>query len=213
MWKYKRIISLGIAMAVSAILTWGLYRGEAVNVKMQETQEELAENVFRFHVRANSDTKLDQELKLEVRDGILSYMKEHMVDSAEAEETKVWAREHLSELEAEAEAIMRRNGYSYEARANVGIEAFPEKKYGDLTFPEGAYESLSIELGTGEGQNWWCVLYPNLCFLDSVNAVVPEEGKEMLEEELSEDAYEMVSTTSKFKVKWFFFGDGFACNK
>lgn len=213
MWKYKKFICLGIAIAVSALFTIGIFRGVSVNEKIEETQKELAQSVFRFHVRANSDTDIDQNLKLQVRDGILLYMKENMNDVSGADETKEWARNHLRELEDEAEVIMEEKGYTYQAKASVGIETFPEKTYGDLTFPKGEYESLSIEIGKGEGQNWWCVLYPNLCFLDSVQAVVPEEGKNMLEEELSEDAYDMVTTSSNFRIKWFFFGEGFACNQ
>lgn len=213
MWKYKKIVCLGIAIVASALATMGIYRGELVNEKVQETQEELAQSVFRFHVRANSDTEIDQNLKLEVRDGIILYMKKNMDEAGEAKETKEWARNHLHELENEAEEIMIKKGYAYQAKAKVGVEMFPEKTYGDLTFPAGEYESLSIELGKGEGQNWWCVLYPNLCFLNSVKAVVPEEGKDMLEEELSQDAYNMVTTGTNFKIKWFFFGDGFTCNQ
>ena len=73
-------------------------------------------------------------------------------------------------------------------------------------FPAGWYEALRIEIGSAKGKNWWCVLYPNLCFLDSVHAVVPKEGKQELETVLEEEEYEMVTATSKFKIKWFFFG-------
>ena len=82
---------------------------------------------------------------------------------------------------------------------------FPDKTYGDVTFPAGRYEALRIEIGRAEGHNWWCVLYPNLCFLDSVHAVVPEEGKEELRQVLTDEEYEMVTATTYFKVKWFFF--------
>ena len=82
---------------------------------------------------------------------------------------------------------------------------FPEKSYGDITFPAGEYEALRIEIGESKGQNWWCVLYPNLCFIDAVNAVVPQEGKEELKQVLEEDTYKMVTATTPFRIKWFFF--------
>ena len=82
---------------------------------------------------------------------------------------------------------------------------FPDKTYGDITFPNGYYDALRIEIGEAKGHNWWCVLYPNLCFVDAVHAVVPDEGKEELKEVLDEEEYEMVTATSKFKIKWFFF--------
>ena len=75
----------------------------------------------------------------------------------------------------------------------------------NITFPSGKYEALRIEIGEAKGQNWWCVLYPNLCFIDAVHAVVPEEGKRELKEVLEEDTYEMVTATSRFKIGWFFF--------
>lgn len=84
---------------------------------------------------------------------------------------------------------------------------FPAKTYGDVTFPAGEYEALRIKIGQAKGQNWWCCLYPNLCFVDAVHAVVPEEGKDTLRQVLDKEEYEMV-TASDYKIKWFFFGGG-----
>ena len=81
-----------------------------------------------------------------------------------------------------------------------------DKRYGDIIFPEGNYEALRIVLGKGNGHNWWCVLYPNLCFTNATCAVVDEDGKKELKEALSAEEYEMVTATSEFKIKWFFFG-------
>jgi len=101
--------------------------------------------------------------------------------------------------------VIQEEGYDYPVIAEVTTCDFPDKTYGDITFPSGRYEALRIEIGEANGQNWWCVLYPNLCFIDAVHAVVPEEGKKDLKKVLQEDTYEMVTATSRFKIGWFFF--------
>lgn len=202
----KKLICLGLALAASFLITGGVMRARALEYKIEETQEGLAEEVFRFHVLANSNSEADQSLKLKVRDGVISYMKAQLPESGSAEETKAWAKGRLGELEEVAETIIYHEGFRYGAKAEVETVAFPGKSYGDITFPAGEYESLRIILGEGKGENWWCVLYPNLCFVNSVNAVVPEEGKEKLENVLTEDEYEMVTMGTKFKIKWYFFG-------
>lgn len=213
--KKKRICVI-LSVCISLILTGSIVarRIESVEAKVSETQQKLAREVFRFHVLANSDSEEDQELKLKVRDAVLAYMKSEMKNGAagnpdepSAEETKQWARDHLDEIERTAEETIREEGYSYGAKAMVQMCHFPDKTYGDITFPEGSYEALRIEIGKAEGHNWWCVLYPNLCFMSTTCAVVSDEGKEELKEVLTDDEYEMVTATSDFKIKWFFFGD------
>ena len=202
----KKLICLGIAFAVSFLVTGGVMRSKALDYKIEETQKGLADEVFRFHVLANSNSEADQSLKLQVRDSIIAYMKEEIPESKDAEETKRWAREHLEELECIAEEIIYNEGFFYEAKAEVEKVSFPGKSYGDIIFPAGEYEALRIVIGEGNGENWWCVLYPNLCFVDSVHAVVPEKEKEKLENVLTEEEYEMVTMNTKFKIKWYFFG-------
>ena len=97
-------------------------------------------------------------------------------------------------------ALLFENGFSYKSSASVTVTDFPEKSYGEYTFPAGKYQALQIVIGEGKGQNWWCVLYPNLCFTDSLRAVVPEEGKEQLKEVLTEEEYEEIT---EVKIKWF----------
>ena len=82
---------------------------------------------------------------------------------------------------------------------------FPEKTYGDVIFPEGEYEALRLKLGEADGHNWWCVLYPGLCFNDQTCAVVDEDGKKELKGTLTAEEYEMVTATTEFKIRSFFF--------
>ena len=189
--------------AIVGVLIAILVTGFMVNAKKHEMQGELAKQVFRFHVLANSDSKEDQALKMKVKEAIIAYMKQPESDSVDT--TKKWAGENLLQIEEVAERIIAEEGYDYSVKAEVTTCDFPDKTYGDITFPAGEYEALRIEIGQAEGQNWWCVLYPNLCFIDAVHAVVPDEGKEDLKEVLEEDTYEMVTTRTRFKIGWFFF--------
>ena len=142
---------------------------------------------------------------MKVKDTVVSWMDEEM-DTESLAQTKAFIRSHLPQIEALAEEAIPKEGYSYPVRASLEWTTFPEKTYGDITFPAGTYEALRIQIGEAMGHNWWCVLYPSLCFIDSVHAVVPEKGKKQLEHVLTEEEYEMVTATSKFKIKWFFFG-------
>ncbi len=182
-----------------------LVTGILVNAKQAEMQKELAQQVFRFHVLANSDSEKDQELKMKVKEAVLAYMKQELGHSDSVDETKQWANENLGQLEEVAGEVIAREGYDYAVSAQVTMCDFPDKTYGDITFPAGKYEALRVEIGEADGQNWWCVLFPNLCFMDAVHAVVPEEGKQELKEVLEEDTYEMITATTRFKIGWFFF--------
>lgn len=195
----KKICVL-IGILISMVMT-----GIVVNAKQSQMQQELAEEVFRFHVLANSDSEEDQALKMQVKEAVIAYMKEEIPESDSVEITKEWAKSHLSAIVNLAQAVIRKEGYAYDVTAEVTSCDFPEKTYGDITFPSGEYEALRIEIGQAKGQNWWCVLYPNLCFIDAVHAVVPEKGKKDLKKVLEEDTYEMVTATSRFKIGWFFF--------
>ena len=176
-----------------------------------ETQDALAKEVFRFHVLANSDSEEDQAVKLKVRDAVIDYMRKSMDSELQKEpdvkQTKEWARSHLQELERVADQTVREEGYSYSSEAEVEVCYFPDKQYGDIFFPQGNYEALRIRLGEARGHNWWCVLYPNLCFTSSACAVVTDEGKEELKEALTAEEYEMVTAATDFKIRFFFFGN------
>ena len=195
----KRICAI-VGIIISIFVT-----GLMVHAKKNQMQEELAEQVFRFHVLANSDSAKDQALKMQVKEAVIAYMKQELPESDSVETTKEWARDNLDEIVKVAGQIVVAEGYDYAVTAEVTTCDFPDKTYGDITFPAGRYEALRIEIGEAEGQNWWCVLYPNLCFIDAVHAVVPKEGKEDLKEVLEEDTYEMVTATTRFKIGWFFF--------
>ena len=197
----KKQIICAILAFFMAVCASGIF-AEAKSVRVQKR---MADEVFRFHVLANSDSERDQALKMKVKEDVISYMRKQLPESESAEMTKTWAASHLTEIEMVAEETLRREGCQDSVIAEVTNCYFPDKTYGDITFPKGDYNALRIEIGEAKGQNWWCVLYPNLCFVDAIHAVVPEEGKKDLKKVLDEEEYEMVTATSKFKIRWFFF--------
>lgn len=207
--RKKEAICLGIALICGALLTGLLLvqRGMLVEARARRAGQELSREVLRFHVLADSDSPEDQQRKLEVKEALLAYMEEAMPLDANLEETCSWVRENLDSLEQTAEERLREERCSDPVRAELVRDYFPEKTYGDVTFPAGEYTALRILIGAGQGHNWWCCLYPSLCFTDAVTAHVPEEEKEELGRVLGEDEYDMITAYSDFRIRWFFFGD------
>ena len=169
----------------------------------------LSNSVFRLHVIANSNTAEDQELKYKVRDILIEYMKTLTSSNNTKEEVIEIAKEHKEDFKNIAQKVVLDNGFNYEVSVEIGNFSFPTKTYGDISFPSGFYDALKVEIGNSSGQNWWCVMFPPLCFVDVNSGVVPEESKENLEENLSEEEYNLISNDSditnfKFKIVEFF---------
>ena len=185
----------------------------------QNISTDISNSVFRLHVIANSDSKEDQNLKYKVRDNLLKHMKELCCDCKNKDEAIKIVKEHLEEFKQIALQTIKDNGYSYNININIGNFEFPTKEYGDISLPAGFYDALKVEIGEAKGQNWWCVMFPPLCFIDVTSGVVPEESKKQLENDLSEEEFALVSEDSdikiqfKFKILEFFNGNGFTTAK
>lgn len=151
--------------------------------------DDVTSAVIRFHVRANSDSDEDQALKLLVRDGILEMLGPELAEAKDKDEARSIMEKKLTEIERTGEAIVQAAGYDYEVYAYLTTEEFPMKSYGDLLFPAGEYEALRVDIGKQEGANWWCVMYPGLCFVDATGGIVAENGKEELEQILTPEEY------------------------
>ncbi len=153
----------------------------------------IAPEILRFHVLANSDSTEDQTLKLKVRTMLLNSIYEDLGENASLEETKDFVLTHTDSLERQAEHYMKKLGYNYPAHMELTNCYFPTKTYGDMVFPCGNYEAVRVEIGEGKGRNWWCVLYPPLCFTDSSYAVVPDASKAILKSSMDESDYQIIS--------------------
>lgn len=164
----------------------------------------LSTAIFRLHVVANSDTDDDQTLKLKVRDSLLKYMNEICSNCSTKKEAISIATQHKDEFQKIAEQTIIDNGYTYSVKININNFYFPTKNYGDISLPAGMYDALRVEIGEAKGQNWWCVMFPSLCFIDISSGIVNEEAKENLEQNLEKEPYTIISETEKPSIKFKF---------
>lgn len=183
----KKLLITGIALGL--LITGTLMHLYGKALEGQARQRAIAEQIIRLHVIANSDSEEDQEVKLKVKESIITYLRGEMQDAVTVEEARQAIRDHISEVEEIAREKLSAEGYPYGASASLEKCYFPVKEYGDMTFPAGEYEALRVKLGENQGSNWWCVMYPTLCFVDSIYQVVPDDSKEKLKESLSEEEY------------------------
>jgi len=198
-------------VTILVILTFltGLYSVktiEAVSAKTIETQktetevtvEEIAEKLIRFHVIANSDGEEDQALKLKVRDEVLKYIQPKLKDSESIEISREILKKENENIINLAKEVIEENGYDYSVESTLSREYFPVKTYGNITLPQGEYEAYRIIIGSGEGKNWWCVMFPPICFVDITKGEVAyEETENEMKQVLNEKEFEMVNNNSK----------------
>lgn len=187
--KRRKIISkLFFAAFLIAIVFMGIC--EAIS-------EDISSGIVRLHIIANSDSEFDQTVKLAVRDALLTASEEMAGDAPISLD---FAEQHKSELEETANTVLRNNGCKYACSIETGNFHFPTKTYENITLPEGDYDAVRVVLGEGGGQNWWCVMYPPLCFTDSAKGKVSDENLEKLSETMGWAEYQMISDED-IKVK------------
>lgn len=169
--------------------------------------DNISNGVFRLHVIANSNSEEDQNLKYKVRDALLEYMNSLCSGVFSKEEAINIAQEHIQDFENIARAIILDNGYQYNVSVEVGQYNFPTKQYGDVSLPSGIYDALKVNIGSASGNNWWCVMFPPLCFVDVSSGIVPDSSKKLLQENISKEEYDLITNSSnnseltfKFKV-------------
>ena len=166
---------------------------------------DLSKSVFRLHVIANSDSDEDQSLKLQVRDKLLDYMNSITANVRSKNDAIKIAQDHQKDFQIIAEQTILDKGYSYPVTVEIGNYEFPTKQYGDITLPSGYYDALRVKIGKASGHNWWCVMFPPLCFVDVTSGIVPDSSKEQLKENMSSEDYSIISndnsvTEFKFKI-------------
>ena len=176
------------------------------NITTKATQSDIAAKLIRFHVIANSDDKIDQGLKLKVRDSVLKYISPKLVDCKSIEQSREIINNENKNIKKIAQSVIYKNGFKYSVATTLSQENFPVKTYGNITLPQGKYEAYRIIIGTGNGQNWWCVMFPPLCFVDITKGNVSYEKTESeMKEVLSDDEYSLVDNTvndNKIVVKF-----------
>ncbi|MHB9942375.1 stage II sporulation protein R [Clostridium sporogenes] len=169
-------------------------------------QKNISNKIIRFHVLANSDSIEDQSLKLKVKDEIIKHMMPKLDKSNSIDESRKILKENDKEIKKIAENIINKNGYKYSVNTYLGQEQFPIKTYGNITLPQGQYEAYKIVIGNGQGQNWWCVMFPPLCFVDVTKGEVSaKETEQKMKKVLKEEELKSINNSKnsyeiKFKV-------------
>lgn len=166
--------------------------------------EDLSDNFFRLHILANSDSEEDQKLKLKVRDNIVKYMNQLSYSGLTKQDAINLTNSHLEDFKQIAEETISNEGYNYPISLEIGNFYFPTKNYGNISLPAGYYDALKIEIGEAKGKNWWCSLFPPLCFVDISSGIINEESEKYLKNNLSEEEFAIItdnSETIKFKFK------------
>lgn len=161
-------------------------------------QQQIATQVLRFHIRANSDTVADQQKKLRIKQSLLEWLTPILSENTSKSETIQCIRKNLPDIRKEA----TRMAAPEPVTVTLQKEWFPEKTYGTCTFPERIYDALRVDIGQAKGHNWWCVLYPSLCFADALEPSMTEEGEEKLQQVLDEDAYDLLLHPQKLKIRF-----------
>lgn len=161
-------------------------------------QQQIATQVLRFHIRANSDTVADQQKKLRIKQSLLEWLTPILSENTSKSETIQCIRKNLPDIRKEA----TRMAAPEPVTVTLQKEWFPERTYGTCTFPEGIYDALRVDIGQAKGHNWWCVLYPSLCFADALEPSMTEEGEEKLQQVLDEDAYDLLLHPQKLKIRF-----------
>ena len=173
------------------------------------TSQNISSSFFRLHILANSNSEEDQNLKLLVRDKVLEYVNTLINDSMNKNEVISTLKNNLDTIRDIATSTIEECGYNYPVNISIGNFLFPTKNYGDISLPAGHYDGIRIEIGAAEGNNWWCVMFPPLCFVDVSSGIVPNNSKELLQTNLTSDEYKILSEDStdvkiKFKLLEFF---------
>lgn len=173
-----------------------------INMEKSAAVESLSHSAIRFHVLANSDTETDQALKMKVKEKVVDYIYKNTGNFDTVEEAQNFITGNDNKIKKLATETIHSLGYDYSVTSSFGMQDFPDKAYGDIVFPKGEYTSYTLSIGEGKGHNWWCVLYPPLCFVDASTGVVPDSSKEMLKESLTDQEYD---TIVKYRFKYFTF--------
>ncbi len=194
----KRFIKFTLLVGVLVIIFYGAFgRKEKMDI-----QQSIANSLIRFHVRANSDTYQDQELKLKVKDAVLAFLNEQLEESQSLEDSRKILEDNMDKIKNLALEVIHNEGFDYQVSVYFEKAYFPMKTYGDITLPPGEYEAFRIDIGKVEGKNWWCVIYPPLCFVDATSGVLPKESKEELKSVLPEEVYDAITISNKDEIEY-----------
>jgi len=197
----SKIIAVSLLVGIMLALSVAAY----TYVYSHTTQRNIADNVIRFHLRANSNSAVDLQLKELVRTEVLAEFEDVLSTNNYIEETRAILTEKLDDIRSHAEHIVRYAGFDYDVTADISRMFFPTRFYGNMAFPPGEYEAVKIIIGEGTGSNWWCLMFPPLCYVDMT---ATESGREQLANTVTEEGFRLLmhqeeqqrSLTVRFRV-------------
>lgn len=191
----KKSVTLSVFLGILIALS--------ICTSFAQTEQTLGESFVRLHIRANSNSPSDLNLKLKVRDRILKETGSLYTDVNTAKDAGSITRKNLEFIKRIAEDEIKLNGYNFPVSVSYGKSNFPLKAYGDIVLPPGTYNALVVEIGSGKGDNWWCVMFPPLCFVKESCKGIPAESKDMLVRNLGKENFDLISSGKpavKFKI-------------
>ena len=192
---FKKVLySILSAIIFSSILTAGV-RAHSMQASFDA---DLYDNVIRLHILANSDDYADQKAKYQIRDEVLSYISSLTEKAKDRNEARNLLENNICEIEKYVYDTSARLGYNYSVSVSLVEERYPVRYYNGFTFPSGEYLSLRIELGSGKGKNWWCVLYPSVCVSSA-----SKTGELLSEAGVSENSVEYMKSEKKYKFEFY----------
>ena len=197
--KKINLTMLAYAILISLILSLSI----ALQAFSYEStaQQRIADEIIRFHVLANSDDAQDQELKMQVKEAVLKKMEPILQGSPNIHIVRELINENIHNIESVARYVLYNHGITDSVSASLARVHFPQITYTNMTLPQGYYEALQISIGSGSGQNWWCVMFPMLCFVDGI-AGPKEEMEELMAQVLTEEEYQQVFNVRFRTADW-----------
>lgn len=194
-----RIIGLSTLLIITLFFSGMYIYGEVKDI--DKVSKGYKDKLIRFHVLANSDSDEDQELKLKVRDEIIKYLQPMLKQSKSLEQSEQIILSESENIKNIGENIIKENGYTYEVEVKLEYNNFPAKQYSNIVLPAGEYKALRILIGEAKGKNWWCVMFPPLCFVDENNGVIDKETDEKLRSVLTKEEYNLIAEDNIEKTK------------
>jgi len=191
--RERKILGASLLCGLAFTILSGLYTMHY----SERTHEAISSQVVRFHVLANSDSDADQALKMTVKEAVLNEYRESLSEASSVYEARAFLNSNLDKIERFAQDIVYANGHRHPVSVSLDESRFPTKKYASIALPSGKYEALRIEIGDFAGSNWWCVMFPPLCFVDVTRGELSMDDKELLAQLLSEAEFALIDNETR----------------
>ena len=190
-----------IIISALLITTYSISKSQNTN-QSYSMQKNISSKIIRLHVIGNSNSAYDQAIKLKVKQAIVEELKPLLQNATSRSHAYKIITSNLSHINEHANNTLKKHAIHYSSNTTLSTVYFPIKKYGNLTLPEGNYQSVCVKLGSAKGKNWWCVLYPTLCFVDCSYGVLPEDSKIKLKKSLTSSEYNYIMNQTNTKIKY-----------